>query len=74
MRFISFRMLDAQVARTTHRLAGERLDATTLRGAAEPFRQILAVRVLDLAALMLRAMAILLLLSPILVGTLLVFG
>ncbi|GGC36991.1 hypothetical protein GCM10011504_14170 [Siccirubricoccus deserti] len=62
------------MARITHRLASGRLDAEALRGTAEPFRQILAMRVLDLAALMLRAMAILLLLSPILVGILLAFG
>jgi hypothetical protein len=67
-------MLDSPVSRITHRLASDRLEAAPLGMADEPLRRILALRVLDLAALMLRATAILLLLSPAVVGALLIFG
>jgi hypothetical protein len=62
------------VTRITHRLAGDRLEIAPLGVASEPLRQLLALRILDLAGLMLRATAILLLLSPAVIGALLVFG
>jgi hypothetical protein len=67
-------MLDAPVAQITPRLAGGRLEAAPLEVTSEPLRQVLALRILDLAALMMRATAILLLLSPAVIGALLVFG
>jgi len=67
-------MSDARVSRFTHKLASDRLGTAPLGPAAEPLRQVMALRTLDLAALLLRATAILLLLSPVVVGALLVFG
>jgi hypothetical protein len=58
----------------THRLVGDRPQAAPLGVSGDRLRQFLALRLLDIAGLMLRAAAILLLLSPAVIGALLIYG
>jgi len=58
----------------THRLVGDRPQIAPLGMTGDRLRQLLALRLLDIAGLLLRATAILLLLSPAVIGALLILG